>query len=193
MDQDATTDFSHKPTLLGERVRLRPFVPEDVAALAPAFVDHDVMRLTGSHHSSTEPLLPLDPARAEEFRHWRNEQPDRLDLAVVELATGRCVGEVVLNEWHPANRSCNFRILLTPEGQDRGLGTEAARLLIGHGFERLGLHRVSLSVFAFNPRARHVYEKLGFVAEGTLRDEFRYDGAWVDSIVMSVLAHEWAG
>jgi hypothetical protein len=46
-------------------------------------------------------------------------------------------------------------------------------------------------VFAFNPRARRVYEKAGFVAEGVLRDALRYDGAWVDEIVMSILAPEW--
>ncbi|MFJ9339134.1 hypothetical protein ACIRP0_07550 [Streptomyces sp. NPDC101733] len=28
--------------------------------------------------------------------------------------------------------------------------------MVGHGFERLGLHRVSLDVFTFNPRAQRV-------------------------------------
>lgn len=39
------------------------------------------------------------------FRDWystRNQQPDRLDLAVVDKASGQCVGEVVLNEWNDA-------------------------------------------------------------------------------------------
>lgn len=89
------------------------------------------------------------------------------------------------------NRSCNFRIALAQAGRDRGLGTEALRLIVGHGFEQLGLHRISLKVFAFNPRARRVYEKAGFVVEGVLRDALRYDRAWVDEIVMSLLAPEW--
>jgi RimJ/RimL family protein N-acetyltransferase len=89
------------------------------------------------------------------------------------------------------NRSCNFRIALARAGRDRGLGTEALRLIVGHGFEQLGLHRIALEVFAFNPRARRVYEKTGFVVEGVLRDALRYDGAWVDAIVMSILAPEW--
>jgi hypothetical protein len=43
----------------------------------------------------------------------------------------------------------------------------------------------------FNQRARRVYEKVGFVLEGTLRDALQFDGQWVDSHLMSILAHEW--
>ncbi len=191
MNETPRADFTLKPTLTGSRVRLRPFEPADVAALAPAFEDRELLRLTGSAHRSDDPLEPQDPERSEQFRQWRNAQPDRLDLAVVDLATGACVGEVVLNEWDTANRSCNFRILLSGSGQDRGLGTEATRLVLAHGFEQLGLHRISLEVYAFNPRARRVYEKVGFVAEGTLRDALHYDGQWIDATVMSLLAPDW--
>jgi RimJ/RimL family protein N-acetyltransferase len=131
----------------------------------------------------------------DKLRQWyrtRASQPDRLDPAIVEKATGRCVGEVVLNKWDPDNDSCNFRILAGPVGQGRGLGTEATRLLVGYGFEMLLLHRISLEVYTFNPRARHVYEKVGFRVEGTLRESLRYEDQWIDATVMSVLAHEWA-
>jgi hypothetical protein len=107
----------------------------------------------------------------------------------VDKQRSQCVGEVVLNEWNENNQSCNFRTVLGPAGRNRGLGTEATRLIIGYGFERLGLHRISLEVYSFNPRARRVYEKVGFVAEGMLR----YNGDWVDATVMSILADEWAG
>ena len=70
--------------------------------------------------------------------------------------------------------------------------TEATRLVLGHAFEELGLHRVSLEVFAFNPRAQRAYEKVGFVTEGVRRDALRFDGEWVDSVLMSVLDHEWS-
>lgn len=56
-----------------------------------------------------------------------------------------------------------------PRGRDRGLGTEASRLFLSYGFEQLGLRRISLNVLNFNPRARRVYDKLGFVTERVLR------------------------
>lgn len=65
-------------------------------------------------------------------------------------------------------------------------------MIVGYGFETLGLDRISLEVYAFNPRARRVYEKVGFVAEGVLRHALRWDGERIDATVMSILAHEWA-
>lgn len=191
MNGQPAPDFSLKPTLTGEKVLLRPFIAADIPALRAAMQDPEVLRLTGSVHDDNEEY-GRDPARDEQFRQWRNAQSDRLDLAVIDYATGQCIGEVVLNEWDEGNRSCNFRTMLGPAGRDRGLGTEALSMIVGYGFERLGLHRISLEVYAFNPRARHVYEKAGFIAEGVLREALRFNGEWIDATVMSILAPEWA-
>jgi RimJ/RimL family protein N-acetyltransferase len=177
------TDFSVKPTLTGDRVVLRPFIAGDIPVLQALLDDPELRLLTGSNDLSFGDVT--------DWYETRNEQTDRLDLAVTDRRTGECVGEAVLNEWSPNNRSCSFRIAIGPRGRGRGLGTEAVRLIVGHGFEKLGLHRISLEVYAFNPRARHVYEKVGFVEEGTLRDALHHNGAWVDATVMSILAREW--
>ncbi len=189
-------DFSVKPVLTGRNVLLRPFVDADLDAIRAALRDPEVRRLTGSVHDETQEFAPEDPAEVAKLRDWyasRTAQRDRLDLAVVDSIDDRCVGEAVLNQWDPANRSCNFRILLGPAGRGRGLGTEATRLIVGYGFEQLGLHRIALEVYAFNRRAHRVYEKVGFRAEGVLRQSLRFGDEWIDATVMSMLAHEWAG
>jgi RimJ/RimL family protein N-acetyltransferase len=182
----SAVDFATKPTITGERVTLRPFVDADLACFRAAMADPEVARLTGS------PPGGPDERRLRSWYGSRNAQTDRLDLAVVDHATGDCVGEVVLNDWDRHNASCNFRTLFAAAGRDRGLGTEATRLVVGYAFDTLGLHRVSLEVFAFNPRARRAYEKVGFVAEGVLRQVLRDTDGWVDATVMSILAPEWA-
>ena len=187
----AETVFSRKPTLRGDRVLLRPFTPADIDAMGPVLADPEVLRLTGSTHSSDErPAAELDD-RTRAWYQSRADQDDRLDLAVVDLVTDRCVGEVVLNQWEPENRSCNFRTLIGPEGRDRGLGSEALRLLLAHAFTATDLHRIELGVYAFNPRAQHVYARAGFVVEGRRRDGLRFDDAWVDEILMAVLREDW--
>jgi RimJ/RimL family protein N-acetyltransferase len=186
------TPFADKPTLTGDRAVLRPFGDGDLHAMAEAIADPEVGRLTGSVNSSSQPADDgFDEDRLREWYSSRNAQTDRLDLAVVDRESGECVGEAVLNEWEPENASCNFRILIGPRGRDRGLGTEATRLILAHAFETIGLHRVSLEVYAFNPRAQRAYEKVGFVREGVRRDALRFDGGFVDSVLMSVLAPEW--
>jgi RimJ/RimL family protein N-acetyltransferase len=187
--------FAVKPTLAGRLVVLRPFRAGDLPAMQEVMLDPEARILTGSVHDAAQAWAPLPLEEAALARDWllsRNGQPDRLDLAVTGQADGGCVGEAVLNDWDPGNESCNFRIFLGPLGRNRGFGTEATRLIVGYGFERLGLHRISLEVYAFNPRARRVYEKIGFRAEGVLRESLRYNGQWIDATVMSVLAAEWA-
>jgi RimJ/RimL family protein N-acetyltransferase len=181
-------NFREKPVLAGETVVLRPVIADDAVDMLEVLADGDVLRLTGSHGT-------LSPDDVEPMRQWygsRADHEDRLDLAAVDRASGRYVGEVVLNELDPNNNSCSFRIALGATGQNRGLGTEATRLVLGYAFERVGLHRISLEVYSFNSRARRVYEKVGFQAEGVLRDALLWEGQRFDAHVMSILAHEWA-
>ena len=46
-------------------------------------------------------------------------------------------------------------------------------------------------MYAFNPRARHVYEKVGFVHEGTARAALLFDDEWVDMHYMAALSTDW--
>lgn len=89
-------------------------------------------------------------------------------------------------------RQYNFRILLGPNGRNRGLGIEATRLIVECAFTALALHRISLEVYAFNSRAQHVYEKAGFTVEDHKRDALKFDGRRMDALTMSILAPEWA-
>jgi RimJ/RimL family protein N-acetyltransferase len=180
-----TTNFADKPTLTGSLVLLRPVEPADAAGLFGC--DAETLRLTGSHKTA---------GALGELEQWyatRAAHADRLDLSIIERATGEWAGEVVLNELDADNESCGFRILLQgPRFYGRGLGTEATRLVLDYAFDVTGVHRVELQVYDFNPRARHVYEKLGFVHEGTMRDALLWDGERVDCHLMGLLDRDWA-
>ena len=186
-------NWKSKPTLVGDRVILRPFTQDDADVMAAILCDPDVLKLTGSV-SSTAELTDQPRAATAALRDWygsRTAAEERVDLAVIDRSTGVLVGEVVLNEFEGDTRAMNFRTLIGPTGRGKGLGTEAARLIIGYGFDNLGLHRISLDVYAFNPRARRVYEKVGFVTEGVKRDAFIFDGEYTDEVWMSILEDEW--
>jgi RimJ/RimL family protein N-acetyltransferase len=51
----------------------------------------------------------------------------------------------------------------------QGYGTEATGLMLDHAFGTLRLHRIALSVFAFNERAIRSYRRVGFLVEGRSR------------------------
>jgi RimJ/RimL family protein N-acetyltransferase len=175
--------FADKPTLAGERVLLRPILPSDADAMWADLDDEEGMRLTGTHETFSREAI-------ERWAATRADADDRLDLAATDPTTGDWLGELVINEWDPDNRSCNFRIALSAHARGRGVGTEATRLLIDYVFDEIDdppVHRVALGVFAFNPRAIAVYERVGFVREGVFRGALRWDGRFVDSIQMAML------
>ena len=181
-----TVSFADKPTLVGDLVLLRPVGSVDVPGLVEMLRDPESMRLTGSHSHGE-----LDLDRAERWYATRAEHDDRLDLAIIACENDGYVGEVVLNELDTDNLSCGFRICLVgPRAFGRGYGTEATQLILAHAFDTVGVNRIELEVYDFNPRARHVYEKLGFVHEGTKRQALRWDGQWVDAHLMALLASD---
>lgn len=174
--------FRAPPVLSGPRVRLEPMAPRHFDGIWAMLNDPEGARLTGTHHQFTE----------EEVRTWvatRRDHHDRADWAIVRRDDEQVLGEAVLHELDAANAAAGFRISLAgPQVFGRGYGTEATRLVVDYAFTGVGLHRVGLEVFAFNPRAQRVYEKCGFVREGVLRDALLWDGAWHDAIVMAILA-----
>ncbi|MEV4893507.1 GNAT family protein [Nonomuraea sp. NPDC055795] len=177
--------FANKPTLAGDRVTLVPVGPEHVEGLIELCDDPEVARLTGSHARDG-----ISPKAALEWYTTRRDHEDRLDLAI--MAADGYVGEIVLNELDKDNLSCNLRIALVgARAFGKGYGTEAIRLVLGHAFATTPLHRIELGVYDFNDRAKHVYEKAGFVREGVLRDALLWEGQWYDSVTMSVLRTEW--
>lgn len=178
-------DTRSKPTLQGRTVVLRPLGGEDADAVFAAVQDEESKRLTGTQRSFTR----------EQIGAWCDsvaEAEGRVDCAIVATDDGRFLGEAVLNDISETNRSANFRIALaSPEHYGKGYGTEAARLMLAYGFESLELHRIELEVFAFNARAMHVYEKLGFRREGVRREVLFMDGRYHDAVVMGLLRREF--
>ena len=180
-------DRSIKPTLEGEVVLLRPLDGRDADAMATILDDPEVRILTGSVETTEQAQEPF--VADEEFRHWyasRPHQDDRLDLAIIDRASGELAGEIVLNEVDAEQSSANLRILIGPRWQRRGLGTEAVRLLSAYALTEVGLREVTLGVLATNPRAHRVYEKVGYRVVGTEQAALIFDGQPVDEIQMAL-------
>jgi RimJ/RimL family protein N-acetyltransferase len=74
---------------------------------------------------------------------------------------------------------------------NRGFGTEALGLWIGHLFSDSGVHRLGFDTWSFNPRAMHVAERVGFVHEGTQREVLQWEGQWLHLVHFGMLRTEW--
>jgi ribosomal-protein-serine acetyltransferase len=94
-------------------------------------------------------------------------------------------------EW--PSRKVEIGYWLSADFQGKGIMTRACRAVVRYAFEKLLLNRVTILCASGNLRSRAIPERLGFTQEGTLREaEWLYDH-FVDLVVYSMLAREWAG
>ena len=74
---------------------------------------------------------------------------------------------------------------------DKGLGTEAVKLLLDYGFNLLNLHNILLKVFSYNERAIKCYKKVGFKEIGRRRESREIASQKYDEIYMDILSSEF--
>jgi RimJ/RimL family protein N-acetyltransferase len=186
MDALPDRDDWQPPRIDGRKVSLQRPRPEELAAVMRWYTDPEIARLTRYQRR------PMAPAEIERFFNGRLLSPDALAYTIHELPGGRPVGFTTFSSLDADNGSVLFHITIGErDAWGRGLGTETTELMLAHAFERLGLHRVGLSVFSFNTRAIRAYDKAGFRVEGRVREAIRRDGRHWDEIQMGVLSHEW--
>lgn len=105
--------------------------------------------------------------------------------------TGKPVGSVYLRDIDENHHKAEYGIFIgEKDALGKGFGTQAARLMIGYGFEELNLHKLMLRVLAENLPARKSYEKAGFVEEAYLKDEVFLENHYKDVIYMAVIREE---
>jgi len=63
--------------------------------------------------------------------------------------------------------------------------------MVKHAFFNLNLHRIELDVLNINTTAQKLYEKCGFVKEGTRRKAVYKKGSFVDMHIYSILREEY--
>lgn len=111
---------------------------------------------------------------------------------VVERAEdGAFLGWVTFTSWDPDFRSAELGYVLTKAAWGHGYATEAARAVLTWAYATLPLNRVQSEADTRNPASARVLEKLGFVLEGTLREDCVVDGVTSDSWVYGLLRRDW--
>lgn len=187
-------NFVKKPIIIGNRVILRPFENQDIEPMITILNEPELKKLTGSVTNDRDANIEMDEDERKRVEDWyksRNDQTDRLDLAIVMKETNHIIGELVFNEYDECTNNVNFRVLISHSYLNRGLGSEAIQLFVQYGFEELCLHKISLEVFSFNPRAERVYTKIGFKLEGIKREDFKYNDEYIDTKIYGLLRSEY--
>jgi [ribosomal protein S5]-alanine N-acetyltransferase len=163
------------PILWTGRVMLRQPVPGDVADRVEIPRDPEENRMYGG---SGEPKVFTEAEVRERLAEYGRQDLTQgrafviaalvwPDGSPVDAPDGRHIGSVRLHDISWPDLKARFSIgIFDRRFRSHGYGSEAIRLLLGHTFEQMKLHRVELRVLEFNTRAIRAYEKCGFVREG---------------------------
>lgn len=133
-----------------------------------------------------EALVELQDIYARHIHDTR----ERRFVIEVDGARGGLVELVEIDYIH---RNAEFQIIVAPDHQGRGLATEATRRALDYAFSVLNMHKIYLLVSTENRKAIRIYEKLGFVVEGELKEEFFSAGRYHNALRMGVFQETHLG
>lgn len=175
------------PTLTTARLLLRPFGETDTDRIFALQSSERVLRYWDSPPWK-------ERAQAERFiticRQMEAEGTG-MRLAIERKSDNVFIGWCSLSQWNPTFRSAKMGYCLDEAEWGRGFATEAASALLQWAFDTLDLNRVQAETDTRNTASARVLEKLGFVREGTLREDCIVDGEVSDSWVYGLLRREW--
>jgi RimJ/RimL family protein N-acetyltransferase len=173
-------------SLRGALVRLRPLAAPDVVRLVRWYSDPDVLHWL---HRSEEAATTAD---AERSRLERSVTDPAQVAWMIETLDGRAIGYVRIEGIDATHERASLAIAIgESDCWGAGFGTEAIRLVLRYGFERLNLRRIELVTDIDNERAIRCYEKCGFDREGVLRQHRLRYGQPLDMLQMAILRNEW--
>ncbi len=113
---------------------------------------------------------------------------EKLDVIIEEIDTGIAAGYFMLRE---LDSPCAEFTHVIIGRKGLGYGSEALKLLLKWTFEIKKFHRVWIDCKEYNSIALHLYERLGFIREGVLREYLLTNGVYENLIVLGMLAREY--
>lgn len=176
------------PTLEGAHVRLRAVRDEDIDGLFALFSDPRVMRWW-----SRPPMAGREEAvsYAAEMRNGFRRR-DVLPWVMADLATDACIGTTTLYSLNAKHLKAEIGYALQPAHWGRGRARDAVSTALSYAFGPLGFNRIGADIAPGNDASTGLLTRLGFRAEGHLRQSFCTQRELQDSLIYGLLAEEWA-
>ncbi|WP_055534661.1 GNAT family N-acetyltransferase [Streptomyces graminilatus] len=171
-----------------QRLRLRELTIDDVEGVFALYGNEEV-----TEHLSFEPRTrdQVGQIVARSVASASADPRSEYALAVVARDTGQLIGFGRIAMDPHQQRAATFGFALRPDAWGVGYGLETVRLLLGLGFEEIGLHRMWGARAPLNEASAKTMAAAGMVEEGTIRGHIEKSGRWRDSVVHSILDEDW--
>ena len=111
--------------------------------------------------------------------------------AIIFEPTNELAGTIAFYKIQPENFRAEIGYMLFPKFWGKGLMSKCIKLVLDFGFNELNFHSVEAHINPENEGSRKILQKFGFVSEAYFRENFFYNGEFLDSEVFSLLKSEY--
>lgn len=168
-----------------QNIYLGPLLQEDLPILFKWINDNELVKFNANYKPITE----------QEHHSWFeriSHSHETIIFGIRLCSSQEIIGTCQLTNINFIHRNAELRIRMgSSEFRGKSYGTEAVNLLLRFAFDDLNLQRVHLHVFCNNNVAVKLYEKVGFIKEGTMRKAAYIDGHYLDVAIMGILREEY--
>ena len=179
--------FVYMPELNTARLRLRRLTMRDASDIYRYSRDTEVARhvLWDAHRSISDSRSYLRYM----LRRYRNHEP--ASWGIEWRQTGEIIGTIGFMWIQSDNSAAEVGYSLARNFWNRGIMTEALKVVIGHGFGSMNLNRIEAQHETTNPASGAVMRKCGMSKEGTLRQRLYNKGRYVDVELYAILRKDY--
>jgi RimJ/RimL family protein N-acetyltransferase len=171
--------------MTGEHIYLRILEESDIPLTTKWMNDAEISEIMG--------YLPAQ-SLASQLKWYQAIMNDksRFIFAICDKNTHEHIGNVGLGNIDYIHRHAMFNIFLVKrENRSKGVGTEATRLMLDFAFFKLNLNKVHLRTSERFVEANKMYQRIGFMKEGVMRQHYYTNGNYEDKILYSILKSEY--
>ncbi len=177
-------NFPSFPILETERLILRPHALSDAETLFALRNNEDVMRFIHRERQKTVTEI-------EEFISNFNEgckQGQHLAWVIaLKENPNQMIGSIGYWRTNLANYRAEIGYMLHPDYWRKGIISEALIKTIDFGFNEMKLHSIQANIDPENEASRQILIKHGFVKEAYFREDYYFQGEFLDSEIYSLL------
>lgn len=172
--------------LVGEKIYLRGVEAGDLNAEYQSWFNDAEVCQFNSHHR-----FPNYPQSMQEYYDTVIKSQNHLVFAIVDKQTENHIGNISLQDINTIDRTAEFAIIVGNKNfWGRGVGQEAGRLIINHGFQALNLQRIYCGTTEDNMAMQKLAEFLGFKKEGVAKRAMFKNGNYRDIFLYGLLKDE---
>ncbi len=177
------TVFETFPELNSERLIFRKFSIDDADDLLILRTDNEVMRFMDVPRFQS--VLDSEKWIKETWESF--EKQDGITWVIIDKSSNTFAG--YFGFWRMIPEHCRAEIgyALKPSFWGKGYMTETLRKMMEYGFHNINLHSIEANVNTENGNSIKALEKIGFQKEAHFKENYLFNGKFLDSLIFCLL------